>query len=40
MADRELAALLNETNPNLTLSQLVSRAYQGKGLVGDDLWTT
>lgn len=38
MADRELAALLNETNPNLTLSQLVSRAYQNKGLVGDDLW--
>jgi RHS repeat-associated protein len=38
MADREMADLLNATDPNRTLGQLVSRAYGEKGLVGDDLW--
>lgn len=37
MADRDAADLLNMTDPNRTLGQLVGRAY-GKDLVGDDLW--
>lgn len=38
MADRDAAALLGITDPNWTLTQLVSRAYAEKGLVGNDLW--
>ena len=37
MADRDAADLLNMTDPNRTLGQLVGRAY-GKDLAGDDLW--
>lgn len=38
MADRDAAALLDVTDPNRTLSQLVGNAYRNKGLTGDDLW--
>ena len=38
MADRQAADLLNLTDPNRTLNQLVGSAYRSKGLVGDDLW--
>ncbi len=38
MADRDAAQLLQYTDPNRTLAQLVGRAYGEKGLVGDDLW--
>jgi hypothetical protein len=39
MSNRELAAQLDITDPNLTLQQIVQRKYQVKGLVGDDLWS-
>lgn len=37
MSDRELAASLNKTDPNLTWNQVVKK-YSGQGLKGDDLW--
>lgn len=38
MADRERAEILNITDPNRTLDELVKRAYSESGLVGDALW--
>lgn len=38
MADRPAPELLNLSDPNRTLAQLVRNAYQSKGLAGDDLW--
>jgi len=31
-------ALLNKTDPIPTIQDVVRRAYQEKGLVGDDMW--
>jgi len=31
-------ALLNKTDPIPTIQDVVRRAYQDKGLVGDDMW--
>jgi RHS repeat-associated protein len=37
MADRKLAKKLNETDPNMSLKQIIKKYYK-KGFVGDDLW--